>query len=75
MIDVGEPRTTIKGMLIIVPTPIGNLNDMTLRQYEALKTADIIAAEDTRKTGQLFELLEKRKLGLRFKEEFGYDME
>ena len=37
-----------KGKLVIVPTPIGNLGDMTMRAREALAQADIIFAEDTR---------------------------
>ena len=41
------------GKLIICPTPIGNLGDMTERALEALRTADVVCAEDTRVTGKL----------------------
>lgn len=41
--------------LFIVPTPIGNLQDMTYRGVEILKTADLILAEDTRTTKKLLD--------------------
>ncbi len=44
--------------LIIVPTPIGNLNDITLRALNVLKEADYILAEDTRKTAFLLKHFE-----------------
>ena len=43
----------MKGKLFIVPTPIGNLGDMTYRGVETLKEATLIAAEDTRRTSIL----------------------
>ncbi len=48
------------GELIVCPTPIGNLGDITVRVREALVAADFIACEDTRRTGSLLD-----KLGIR----------
>lgn len=47
----------MQGKLIICPTPLGNLGDMTPRAIEALQAADTVCAEDTRVTGKLLAAL------------------
>tara|TARA_B110000211_G_C14072169_1_gene550467 strand:+ start:1973 stop:2644 length:672 start_codon:yes stop_codon:yes gene_type:complete len=49
------------GKLILIPTPIGNLGDITLRAIECIKSVDILLVEDTRKTGKLLKHLEIEK--------------
>ena len=49
------------GRLTVCPTPIGNLEDLSPRARRALDEADLVACEDTRRAGRLYERLEIRR--------------
>ena len=55
-------------MLSLVPTPIGNIGDISLRAMEALRDADILLCEDTRVTKKLIQIL-KERYNTEFKED------
>ena len=61
------------GTLYLVPTPIGNLQDMTFRAVDTLKNADFICAEDTRNTGLLLKYFEISVKQISFHEHNAYE--
>ena len=54
--------------LVVVPTPIGNLEDVTLHALRTLREADLVACEDTRRTGRLLAHYEIKKPLLSYQE-------
>ncbi|MCR5052554.1 MAG: 16S rRNA (cytidine(1402)-2'-O)-methyltransferase [Streptococcus sp.] len=64
---------TIYGKLYLVPTPIGNMQDMTYRAVEMLKNADFVCAEDTRNTGLLLKHFDISAKQISFHEHNAYE--
>ncbi len=60
-----------RGKLMIIPTPIGNLGDLSPHIVQALFTADLIGCEDRRVAGQLYHLIRGRKILTEMEERFG----
>lgn len=52
------PSNGATGRLVVCPTPIGNLGDITLRALDALPEADVVACEDPRRTKILLDRYE-----------------
>jgi hypothetical protein len=58
--SVNAPKP--RGKLTIIPTPIGNLKDLSPNVLKALYSADLIGCEDRRVAGQLYHLIRSRNI-------------
>ena len=68
VVEESSIKKSYTGSLVICPTPVGNIKDVSLRVLETLDAADIIACEDTRMAGKLFNLLRERKIREEFED-------
>jgi hypothetical protein len=60
-----------RGKLMIVPTPIGNMHDLSPNIVRALFSADLIACEDRRVAGQLYQLIRNKNIVSEMDQRFG----
>lgn len=60
-----------RGKLTIIPTPIGNMSDISPNMLKALLSADLIGCEDRRVAGQLYSLVRNRNILGEMNEKFG----
>jgi hypothetical protein len=60
-----------RGKLLVVATPIGNMEDISPNMLRALLTADLIACEDRRVAGHLYSLIRNRNTLAQLNERFG----
>ena len=51
-----------KGIVYLIPTPIGNMDDLTYRTVDTLKKVDVLFCEDTRETAKLLKFLNSKKV-------------
>jgi 16S rRNA C1402 (ribose-2'-O) methylase RsmI len=69
-IDIIDKK--FRGKLIIIPTPIGNMQDISVNIYKKLFEVDVIGCEDTRVAGKLFKLIETREIANKLYNLFGF---